>query len=256
MSDQGNAIIVSRSGDVATILLNRPAARNAVNFTMLQRLADEIDALRHTPPRVILLRAAAPGFCAGLDLKDPREADGAHVAVRVRLMHRVLRALRTFPAPIIAAVNGVAAGLGVELVISADIRLAAPDARLGYPEPRVAVPSPAGHLVALVGLARAQDMLLTARWIAADEAAAWGLITRVVEHPDQAAEDLAAELCRLSPLSLALTKENLWLAVEPGADLAMEHHIAGVARAAGTRDRREALAAFQERREPLFTGEE
>jgi enoyl-CoA hydratase/carnithine racemase len=163
--------------------------------------------------------------------------------------------LRAFPAPVIAAVDGVAAGLGMELVISADLRLASPDSRFAYPEARVAVPAPAGHLVALIGLARAQEMLLTARWVSADEAAAWGLVTRIVADPDAAADALAADLCRLSPLALSLTKENLWLAIAPGADAATEHHIAGVARAAATRDRREALAAFRERRDPRFTGE-
>jgi enoyl-CoA hydratase/carnithine racemase len=98
-------------------------------------------------------------------------------------------------------------------------------------------------------------MLLTARWVPADEAERWGLVTRIVDDPDAAAAELAAQLCRLSPMSLALTKESLWLAIEAGVDTATEHHIAGVARAAGTRDRREALSAFQERREPRFIGE-
>jgi enoyl-CoA hydratase/carnithine racemase len=136
-------IVITREGEVATILLNRPAARNAVNFAMLQRLGAALDDLRAAPPRAVLLRASPPGFCAGLDLKDPREASSDHVAVRVRLMHRVLRGLRTFPAPVIAAIDGVAAGLGMELVISGDLRLASPGSRFSYPEPRVAVPSPA-----------------------------------------------------------------------------------------------------------------
>jgi enoyl-CoA hydratase/carnithine racemase len=248
-------IVMTRDEQVATITLNRPEARNAVNFAMLERLEKLLDELRSSPPRALLLLATAPAFCAGLDLKDPREAESAHVAVRVRLMHGVLRSIRTFPAPVIVAVDSVAAGLGMELVISADLRLASPAARFSYPEPRVAVPSPAAHLVALIGLARAQEMLLTARWVPAEEAERWGLVARLVADPDVAATELAVEVCRLSPLSLTLTKENLWLAIEPGADAAIEHHIAGVALAAGTRDRREALAAFQERREPRFAGE-
>ena len=126
MSEPGEHILITRDGDVATIALNRPEARNAINFAMLQRLEASLAELRASPPRVLLLRAAAPGFCAGLDLKDPREAHSEHVAVRVRLMHGVLRSLRTFPAPVIVAVDGVAAGLGMELVISADLRLASP----------------------------------------------------------------------------------------------------------------------------------
>lgn len=255
MDSPQDRVILSREGGVATLTLNRPEARNAINYAMLERMDGIMRELWADPPRVLILGATAPGFCAGLDIKDPREADPAHVAVRVRLMHGILRALRTLPAPVVAAVDGVVAGLGMELVISADLRLASPASRFSYPEPKVAVPSPAGRLVALIGLPRAQEMLLTARWVPADEAARWGLATRVVTDPMRAARELAAEMLALSPISLRLTKESLWLAVEPGADVAMEHHIASVTYAAGTRDRREALAAFRERRPPRFVGE-
>src|SRR5690606_17795208 len=109
----------------------------------------------------VVLAAAGKGFCGGVDLKESREADAAFASKRVTLMHEVLRRLRSLPAPLIVAMRGTAAGLGCELAISGDLRIVAPDARLGYPEPRVAVPSPAHHLTHLIGMARAQDMLLT-----------------------------------------------------------------------------------------------
>ena len=248
------SIIVGREGEVATITLNRPCYHNAVNLPALQLLEEELDRLSEQPPRVVILRATPPGFCSGVDLKESREATPVFAGGRVTTMHRALWKLRRFPAPVVAAIDGPAAGFGCELAISADLRLASPAARFSYPEPRVAVPSPAHHLIWLIGLARAQEMLLTARWIEAEEAERIGLATRVVADPEEAAWEMARHLLTLSPLSLRVTKENVWRAIDDGAEAASHHHIGGVTEAAGTNDRREALAAFAEKRPPRFTG--
>jgi enoyl-CoA hydratase/carnithine racemase len=253
MSEE-RAILVARDGMVVTITLNRPAARNAMNYDALELLEHELDALEADPPRVVVLRGTSPGFCSGIDLKESREATSEFANRRVTLMHRVLRKLRRFPAPVIIVVDGVAAGLGCELAISGDIRIAGRSARYSYPEPRVSVPSPAHHLVWLIGLARAQDMLLTARWIDVGEAERFGVATRIADDVDT---ELAAEVERLlalSPRSLTDTKANIWRAIDDGAQAASEHHIEGVTYAAGTADRREALAAFAEKRDPVFRG--
>jgi enoyl-CoA hydratase/carnithine racemase len=247
-------IQVTRDGVVATITLNRPAARNAINYPALELLEQELDTLADDPPQVVILRGTSPDFCSGIDLKESREATPEFANKRVTLMHRTLRKLRRFPAPVIVAVDGVAAGLGCELAISGDIRIAGQSARFSYPEPRVAVPSPAHHLVWLIGLARAQDMLLTARWIDAEEAERIGLATRVADDLDAAVETETERLLKLSPRSLTDTKANIWTAIDSGAEVASQHHIEGVTYAAGTADRREALAAFAEKREPKFRG--
>jgi enoyl-CoA hydratase/carnithine racemase len=139
-------------------------------------------------------------------------------------------------------------------MISGDLRFATPSSRFSYPEPRVAVPSPAHRLVSLIGLTRAQDMLLTARWVDAQEGELIGLITRKVEALDVAVAQTIETLRGLSPLALALTKENLWASVQDGAEGSSLHHIAAVTLSASTSDRREALAAFSEKRSPRFTG--
>jgi enoyl-CoA hydratase/carnithine racemase len=253
MSEE-RAILVDRGGQVATITLNRPAVRNAMNYPALELLEQELDALAADLPRVLILRGTSPGFCSGIDLKESREATPEFANRRVTLMHRVLRKLRRFPAPVIIAVDGVATGLGCELAISGDIRIANRAARYAYPELRVAVPSPSHHLVWLIGLARAQDMLLTARWVDADEAERFGVATRVVDDIDAALSAEVERLLKLAPRSLIDTKANIWQAIDAGADAATEHHIAGVTHAAGTDDRREALAAFAEKRDPVFRG--
>lgn len=245
---------LERDAHIATLTINRPAVRNAVKFAMLEHLEMILDELHRDLPRALIVRAAAPGFSSGIDLKEARDASTERVHARVTLMHRVLRKLRHLPAPVIVAVDGVAVGLGCELVISGDLRLASRASRFSYAEVRVAVPSPSHHLIWLVGLARAQDLLLTGRWLEAEEAERIGFITRVVDDPDVAARALAEDLCRLAPLSVSATKENMRMSVTAGLEAATQHHIDGVTSAAWTSDRREALAAFAERREPHFTG--
>ncbi len=245
-------LIVHADGNVVTLTLNRPQARNAVNIDLLFELERTLDDLYRDPPRVIVLAATPPGFCAGIDLKESREATADFARHRVSTMHRVLRKLRLIPVPVISAVDGVTAGLGTELMISGDLRLATRSSRFSYPEPRVAVPSPAHRLVWLVGLTRAQDLLLTARWVDADEGERMGLITRVVDDLDAAVSETIETLRGLSSLALAMTKENLWASVQAGSEGASAHHIAGVTLSATTDDRHEALAAFLEKRPPKF----
>ncbi|MGA7672820.1 MAG: enoyl-CoA hydratase/isomerase family protein [Nitrolancea sp.] len=245
-------LIVRAEENVVTLTLNRPQARNAVNIDLMFELEKVLDDLYRDPPRVIVLDATPPGFCAGIDLKESREATAEFARHRVSAMHRVLRKLRLIPVPVITAVDGVTAGLGTELMISGDLRFATHGSRFSYPEPRVAVPSPAHRLVWLVGLTRAQDLLLTARWVDAQEGERMGLITRVVDDLDAAVAETIETLRGLSALALAMTKENLWASVQAGSEGASAHHIAGVTLSATTDDRHEALAAFLEKRPPRF----
>ncbi len=243
-----------RDGNIATVTLNRPRYRNAVNYETLQQLDAAADDILANPPRAVILNAAAPGFCSGVDLKESREATADFARMRVALMHQVLGKFRTMPIPVVAAIDGVAVGLGCELAISADIRLATAGSTFGYPEPKVAVPSPAHHLVNLIGLSKAQDLLLTARFIDGKEAEACGLATRLVDDPEQAALETAQLIASLAPWSIAETKANIAIAISAGAKESSAHHIEGVAHAATMADRKEALQAFAEKRTPNFTG--
>lgn len=250
----GQHITLERTDRVARLTIDRPESRNAINFPMLQSLEGMLNELHDDPPHLLVMTATDPGFCAGIDLKETREATSEFVGTRVSTMHRVLNKLRSLPAPVIGAINGVAVGLGCELAISADLRLATPDARFSYPEPRLAVPSPTQHLVWLIGLARAQDMLLTARWIEAPEAVEIGLATHIAEDIDRAVDELADQILDLAPLSMRRIKENLWITITEGIQAASDHHVRGVTEAADTEDRKEALRAFAEKRSPRFTG--
>lgn len=252
--DNENLVLVEHDQRVTTITLNRPKLRNAINIDTLGVLDRIADDLTSNPPRVVLLGATAPGFCSGVDLKESREATPDFAHQRVSLMHQVLSKLRRMSVPIVAAIDGVALGLGCELAISADIRIASPDSTFGYPEARVAVPSPAHHLIHLIGLARAQELLLTARFVDGEEAASIGLATRVAGDVWTEARRTAEAIADLAPFAVAATKANIALAIGPGADEAAQHHIDGVHHAATTADRKEALAAFAEKRTATFTG--
>ncbi len=254
MSDVGT-VLVEREGQVATITLNRPRYRNAVNLGMLAELERVIDGLSVDRPRAVILRGAAPGFCSGIDLKESVGATPEFALFRVTAMHRTLTKLRGLAVPVVAAIDGVCTGLGCELAISGDIRLATAGSRFCYTEPRVGVPSPAHHLIRLIGLARAQEMLLTARWVEADEAERSGLVTRVVGDAEAAAREMAGQIAELAPLAVAWTKENIGLCIQEGAVAGTLHHSAKIAAAAATADRGEALAAFGEKRQPQFVGE-
>ncbi|CAN5489801.1 short-chain-enoyl-CoA hydratase [soil metagenome] len=249
-----SSIMMEGDSQISIVTLNRPTVYNAVTYDVLLALERFVTELENDPPRVVILTGAKPGFCSGIDLKESREATSEFARKRATLMHNVLHRLRNIPSPLIAAVDGVAAGLGCELAISGDLRIASPSSRFSYPEPKVAVPSPTFHLSRLIGMARTQDVLLTARWIDAGEALDWGLITRSAGDPLAAATELAGELLALSPISLAKTKENLAISISGGEVPAMHHHIQHVAAAAGTRDRIEALTAFAEKRQPRFEG--
>lgn len=247
-------ILMQGDSRISIATLNRPAVYNAVNYDVLLALEGFVTRLENDPPRVVILTGANPGFCSGIDLKESRETTSQFARKRATLMHNVLHRLRNIPSPLIAAIDGVAAGLGCELAISGDLRITSPASRFSYPEPKVAVPSPTFHLSRLIGMSRTQEMLLTARWVDAGEALDWGLITRIAGDPLAAATELAEELMELSPISLTKTKENLAISIAGGEAAATQHHIRHVATAASTRDRVEALTAFAEKRPPRFEG--
>jgi 2-(1,2-epoxy-1,2-dihydrophenyl)acetyl-CoA isomerase len=175
----------TRNG-VAVITLNRPERRNALVPELVAELDRHVRAVGHAEAtRGIVLTGAGPSFCVGADLKwlagcgDPAEG----VATLVAPHHALIRALREVPVPIVAAVNGAAAGGGMSLALAADYRVAALGASFIAAYTRLGLPPDGGNsafLVRAIGLARAMDLLLSNRPLAAGEARAWGLVGEVV----------------------------------------------------------------------------
>ncbi|WP_238011382.1 enoyl-CoA hydratase-related protein [Dactylosporangium sp. AC04546] len=248
-------LLVSADAGVATLRLNRPERRNALNPELRARLAEALaDLDRDDTVRVVVLTGSGKAFCAGVDLKDQTPPAGHELAGGTE---SVSAALARFRKPVIAAINGPAVGGGLELALAADLRIAGPHATFALTEARIgSMPGAGGtqRLPLLVGRAVAMKMLLTGRAIDAQEALRAGLVSDVVADLDAEAHALAGEIARCAPLSLIAIKQ----AVQSGAPgqaltagLALERGLWALL--AETEDRAEGRAAFREGRAPRFT---
>ena len=245
--------------------LDRPARLNALTFEMfreLRSLADEVAA--DDRARVLVLTGAGRGFCAGLDLDEAALLPGMSAAEMLAGQTSwadAVAAFHTMDTPVIAAVNGAAAGAGFSLALAADIRIAAPEDRFNAAFVRIGLSGgdcgSSYFLPHLVGLARASELLLTGRFLDAAEAAAIGLVSAVVPAADllDAAFDLADQIVANSPLGVALTKRVLAVNADAASlDAALELENRNQVLATRSADMTEALTAFREKRVPRFTG--
>jgi enoyl-CoA hydratase len=254
---------------VAQITLNRPDKLNAMTSEMVELLHESLSAVgRDREVRVVVLTGAGRGFCAGLDLGGYGEAPGFEwkgsvergLAVQKHIASLIPR-LRSLPQPVIAAVNGPAAGGGFALVLGSDIRIAATTARFNAAFIRIGLSScdigTSWLLPRLIGAARAQELMLTGRLFDAEEALRIGLLVDVV--PNEVLLDAAmakAEEIRLNtPLGVALTKEGMWSALEiPGLQAAIDMENRQQIMASFSDDAREMRRAKSEGRPPHFQG--
>jgi enoyl-CoA hydratase/carnithine racemase len=255
---------LERDRHLAWITLDRPDVMNALSFDTLGRLGEIVSQLREDRDvRVVLVTGAGErAFSAGADLKERVGFDERQTRAAVARIGDTINAVAELPQPTVAVLNGVAFGGGLELALACDLRLAANDIRLGLTETSLAIIPGAGgtqRLPRVVGVARAKELIFTARRIEADEALRIGLVNELVarEHLRERAEELAAAIAANGPLAVAAAKQAIDLADEPGSltgnirrerELYLEHVLP-------SRDRLEALAAFREKRPPVFRGE-
>ena len=178
------AIRVERSGETARVVVDHPAKGNSLDSALLEDLAGAFSRLCAEPaPRAVVLTGAGDkAFIGGASLDEMAQLDAASARAFIGRVHGVCDAVRRFPAPVIARVNGYALGAGLEIAVSCDLRIAAAHAVFGMPEVRFAIPSvvEAALLPGLIGRGRAAWLLLTGRTLSAEEALAWGLVERVV----------------------------------------------------------------------------
>ncbi|WP_418959849.1 enoyl-CoA hydratase/isomerase family protein [Streptomyces tritici] len=258
------SLLVSRpQPGVAVAVLNRPDRRNALNEELFARLTDLCAALQDDPSvRVLVLTGAGDAFCAGYDIDEVGRIAALPPLDLLALLRRQARAitgLRDLPQTVIAAVDGPAVGAGLSLALAADIRLAAPGARFRASFVKMGLSGgdmgASWLLPRLTGLGFASDMMLSGRFVAADEALARGLVSRVTAPGElsAAALGLAAEIAAHSPVSLALTKQVLQANTDaPSLEAALEREAPVQVVAAHSPDVREAVAAFRARRAPDF----
>jgi enoyl-CoA hydratase len=249
---------------VLLLRLERPERLNALSWTMVDELHAATTAIgKDSGVRVVVLTGAGRGFCAGLDIKAENSlgADDDVVTVfgRQEAIAGLTLALRNMPQPVIAAVNGPAAGGGLALALAADVRICAPDARFNVAFVRIGISGcdiGVSHMLPrIVGLGVAAEMMLTGRLVEPEEALRTGLVNRVVEADRLLPEatSLAGEIARNSPFGVRMTKQVLHRNVDaPSIEAAIELENRTQVLSIQTEDVREALGAFQEKREPQF----
>ena len=259
MSD---VVLSSREDAVLTLTLNRPEALNALNRETTLALRTAIDAAGRDPEvGAVILTGAGRAFCAGADLKDVSaryEAGDSDLGADLRTNYTpMIRAIRACPKPVIAALNGTAAGAGLSLALACDIRLAATGTPLIVVFVRVGLVPDAGSLFFLtrmLGLSKATELAITGDPLSAEDAHRLGLVAAVVP-PDQlmtAAMERARRLAAGPRQTYALIKRGMERALHLDLEQTMELESQLQALAAKTPDAQEAIRAFLEKRKPVF----
>jgi len=246
--------------------LNRPKAMNALSKNLCANLISAIDAVKFDKSvRVLIIRSHAKGaFCAGADLKERAKMTPAEVGPFVAKGREIIGAWANLPMPVIAAVDGVALGGGLEMALACDLRVASSDARLGLTETRLAIiPGGGGtqRLPRVVGVAKARELIYTARILKGKEALDIGLVNHCVDQNDagdaayQRSLALAQEILPNGPIGVAMAKMAINKGTEVDLASGLSFEEAAYAQVIPTKDRIEALTAFREKRKPVFKGE-
>jgi len=249
----------TRDGGVLTITLNRPDVLNAFNADLHRALAAALSDAQVDDVRAVVITGAGRGFCVGQDLTEFREAPG-DIGERLRgNYHPSILALRTLEKPVIAAVNGPAAGAGLSFACACDLRLAAESATFVPAFINIGlVPDSGGTYFVrrLLGTARAFEWMTSGRRLSAAEALEWGLVSEVVEDQKLAARaaERAAELAAMPTKGIGLTKRLFDHAENATLEEQLELEAQLQTAATLTADFREGVDAFLEKREPRFEG--
>jgi 2-(1,2-epoxy-1,2-dihydrophenyl)acetyl-CoA isomerase len=252
---------VTRDGSVLTITLNRPEVLNALNRSVHQGIFDALTRAQDPSVRAVVITGAGRGFCVGQDLQEFSSGAGDVADNLRRNYHRNVLAIRALQKPVIAAVNGAAAGAGMSLALACDVRIAADSASFVPAFIKIGlVPDSGGTWLArrLLGTARALEWLTTGRRLSAEEARDWGLVSEVVDadHFAERAQEVAQLFAAMPTRAVWHTKRLLDAAETATFAEQLELEAATQAELTRTPDFREGVAAFLEKREAAFTGDD
>jgi enoyl-CoA hydratase/carnithine racemase len=254
-----DSLLVERpSKDIVVCKINRPQVRNALNLDVRVRLADAVTQHAADPEiRCLIVTGSDAAFAAGADIGEMAEA--GPVEVMARNVQKYWRAITDCPKPVIAAVEGYALGGGLELALCADIIVAGEGARLGLPEVKVGIlPGGGGtqKLARLVGRQRAMLLLMTGKMFGAAEALSMGLISEVAPTGQALARalDVAREIADMPPISIQQIKEIVNAGLDAPLETALMLERKAFQLQFATRDQKEGMRAFMEKRKPTFEG--
>jgi enoyl-CoA hydratase/carnithine racemase len=255
-------LLVEERENIVILTLNRPEVMNAVNFQMAGELGKEIEKLRfNSKIRVVMITGAGDrAFCAGADLKERTTLSPDRVREFILMQRNLFTAVEDLSKPVIAAVNGMALGGGTELALACDIRIAADTARMGLTETRLAIiPGGGGtqRLPRMVGRAKAKELIFTGRRVDAAEALSIGLVNRICAREALMEEclQMAAMICDAGPIAVEQAKYAINKGIETDLHTGLAIESNAYWATIPTKDRLEGLAAFREKRKPVYTGE-
>jgi len=258
------ALLYTVENDVAWVTMNRPEQRNAMNAEMRDELIQVLsDARTNADIRCLVLTGSGKGFCTGADLSGPRgqgpSGPGASREIMKGSSQRLIRALWELEKPVIAAVNGVAAGLGSHLAFASDFVIAADEARFIEVFVRRGIAVDAGGaflLPRLIGLQKAKELVFFGDDLNADEARRLGLVSQVVPADQLAAKtrEWAERLAKGPTFAIGISKRLLNRSLESSFETALEEEAMAQALVTQSEDTREGMMAFMERRTPQFKG--
>jgi enoyl-CoA hydratase/carnithine racemase len=257
-------LLVEKDGAIATLTLNRPERMNTISGPMLEALAEQLIACDRDPDvRVIVLTGAGRAFCAGLDLEDAASGTGigggGGLPAQLDLRSAPPTVLHGLDTPTLCALNGGAAGYGMDLALGCDIRIASENAKLAAAFTRRGVLPESGGtwlLPRLVGWARASEIIFTGRTLSAEACLELGLVNRVVPADllEKEVRALADEIASNAPLAVQAAKRMMRMGLAEGFDDHVHHVFLQLLPLFRSRDFREGMSAFLQKRKPEFQG--
>ena len=252
---------VEWDGDIAVVTIDRHEKLNALNAEVVEELGGVFDSLREDEAvrGVILTGAGEKAFVAGADIGELAKMDSLSGVAVSRQGQEVFHAVERFPKPVLAAVGGYALGGGFELALACHMRVASENARFGLPEVSLGIiPGYGGtiRLARLVGLGRAIEITLTAEMIDAERAERIGLVSRVVPRDEllERSKELLRRVTRNGPIAVRMALESIYRGLDTSTSEALDFESALFGILASTRDMKEGMAAFLEKRKPAFGG--
>ncbi|MBI2848955.1 MAG: enoyl-CoA hydratase [Chloroflexi bacterium] len=259
-------ILLAQAQSIATITLNRPATYNALNKALMEELVTALDACRDNDEvRAVVITGAGPAFCAGGDLKGAKDyidqggRPSRYFLDIIKPFHRFVTELRLLPKPVIASINGTAAGAGFSIAAACDLRIASQKVVFHLAYTQIGLVPDGGwtaFVPAILGLGLASEQVFLNRPIPAEEALRLGLIHRLVspEELEQATQEMAGKLASGPTAAFGRAKALLNASVLDRLEAQLERERQSVGAMADTDDFREALSAFLEKRPPRYVG--
>lgn len=253
-------VLEERQDQVAVLTLNRADVMNSFSFGMLRALKEKVEAIHFDPEvRVVIITGAGKAFCAGADLKERATLTEQQVREFIFTIRSLFTFIENMNKPVIAGVNGIALGGGTELALASDLRIVSTAASMGLTETRLAIIPGAGgtqRLPRLVGRGKAKELIFTGRRVDAQEALQIGLANKIC--PPEALLDecraMAAMICETGPIAIQQAKYAINTGIETDISTGLAIESNAYWTVIPTEDRLEGLAAFREKRKPVYKG--